>query len=72
MSRVKAAAPTTGTRTRSISSEPYADELMQSEASTPSAVRLLSFSSLMRSVVRGLPSRCRLMRYAGRSRAMGT
>lgn len=62
MSSVKAATPTTGTRTRSISSEPYAVELTQSEASTPSAVRLFSFSSLMRSVVRALPSRRRLMR----------
>ncbi len=63
ISSEKAATPITGTRIRSISSEPYAVEEMQSEASTPSAIGLDSFSSRSCSVISGGPSRRRLTRY---------
>ena len=44
-------------RTSRISSEPYAEDEMQSLDSTPNAVRLLSRSPLSSTLVSGGPSR---------------
>ena len=56
ISRWKPVSPKTGSRTISISSEPYAEEEMQSLDSTPSAAFLDSFSSCSAALTSGLPS----------------
>ena len=61
-SRLKAASPMYGVIWVSICSVPYADDEMQSGASTPSAIGRLSRSVLSCSETSGLPRKNRLSR----------